>query len=105
MTATNQNIPFEPSRDEIALQAFLAWERDGRQPNLETHYWLQAENTLRAERRALAEATAALATKPWPPTGSTPLRKSTKPVTMKAPAPATAPTTDRPTNSSPSSSA
>jgi hypothetical protein len=91
MTALNIDSLLEPSRDEIALNAFLAWEREGRQPNRETHYWLQAENSLRAERQSHAIAVAGIAAQPWPPVGATPIRKSPKPAAAKAPASVKAP--------------
>jgi len=68
-TNTLNPTPFyqEPTRDEIALAAFLAWERDGRQPGRDLEYWLQAEAELRASRLKKAEAAAAQAALPWPP--------------------------------------
>ena len=57
-----------PSHDEIALCAFLIWEKEGRQPGREQTYWLQAEAQLRQTRQHQAElAAAAKATRPWPP--------------------------------------
>lgn len=55
----------EPTHDEIALAAFLAWERDGRQPGREMQYWLEAENQIRIARQKKAEAAAA-ETLDWP---------------------------------------
>ena len=58
----------EPGHDEIALCAFLLWEREGCQPGREMTYWLQAECEVRATYQRKAEQTAAaLAAKPWPP--------------------------------------
>jgi hypothetical protein len=57
----------EPTHDEIALNAFLAWERDGYPQSSDLNYWLEAEARLRAQRRKQAEAAAAQAAKPWPP--------------------------------------
>lgn len=57
----------EPTHDEIALSAFLAWERDGRPQGTDLHYWIQAEAALRAQREKQAAAAAAQAAKPWPP--------------------------------------
>ena len=58
----------EPGHDEIALCAFLLWEREGCQPGREMTYWLQAECEVRATYQKKAEQTAAaLAAKPWPP--------------------------------------
>lgn len=51
----------EPSHDEIALSAFLLWEKEGRQPGREMTYWLQAEGQIRALRQKKAEAAAAQA--------------------------------------------
>lgn len=62
----NQLNPALPNHDEIALCAFLIWEKEGRQPNLEQTYWLQAEAQLRQVRQQQAEL-AAKATRPWPP--------------------------------------
>ena len=67
MTATTLASFFqEPTRDEIATKAFLAWEKDGRQPSREMHYWLLAEATLREQRFAQANAAAEHAAQPWP---------------------------------------
>lgn len=56
----------EPTHDEVALLAFLAWEKDGRQPGGELTYWFRAE----AELRAAKEKKAMFTPKPWPPTPS-----------------------------------
>ena len=53
----------EPTHDEIAMCAFLAWEKEGRPAGRETNYWLAAEAELRALRQKKAEAAAALAAK------------------------------------------
>ena len=83
MTSTNASLHYqEPAHDEIALTAFLLWEKDGRQPGRELHYWLQAEAQLRQARQKKAEAAAALAAQPWPPTATTRVKK-----TESAPAP------------------
>jgi hypothetical protein len=55
-----------PTHDEIAMAAFLAWERDGRQPGREMQYWLEAENQIRTARLKKAEAAAAQSSN-WPP--------------------------------------
>jgi len=53
----------KPSHDEIALAAYLAWEKDGRPAGRDSHYWQQAEAELCRQRAA-----AAAKTKPiWPP--------------------------------------
>lgn len=57
----------EPTHDEIALGAFLIWEKEGRQPGCGTAYWLQVEAQLHASRKAQAEEAAAKAARPWPP--------------------------------------
>ena len=58
----------EPTHDEIALHAFLAWERDGRPHCSDVNYWLTSESQLRTQRLQLAEAAAAKqAARPWPP--------------------------------------
>src|SRR3954447_13509890 len=48
----------EPTHDEIAMCAFLAWEKEGRLAGRETHYWLSAEAELRALRQKKTEAAA-----------------------------------------------
>lgn len=72
MTATSE-IRFykEPTHDEIALSAFLAWERDGRPQGADLNYWFDAEARLRTQRQKQAEAAAARASKPWPPQSGT----------------------------------
>ena len=65
----------EPTRDEIAMSAFLAWEKDGRPADRELHYWLAAEGQLRALRLKKAEAAAKAAAKT---TAKSPLPKSAK---------------------------
>ncbi len=68
MTAKNENQFYrEPSKEEIALSAFLAWERDGRPNGQDVKYWLEAEARLCEQRRKQAEIAAAQAAKPWPP--------------------------------------
>ncbi len=59
--------PHEPTRDEIALCAFLIWEKDGRQPGRETTYWLEAETQLRQARQQQAQLAATKSARPWPP--------------------------------------
>ena len=57
MSALNTTQYFqEPTHDEIAMSAFLAWEKDGRPADRELHYWLTAEGPLRALRLKKAEA-------------------------------------------------
>jgi hypothetical protein len=55
-----------PTHDEIALHAFLIWEKEGRQPGREMTYWLQAEAQLRQSRQQQAES-AAKTVRQWPP--------------------------------------
>lgn len=62
----SNTAPHQPTHDEIALHAFLIWEKDGRQPGHEQAYWLQAEAQLRLTRQQQAELAAAAA-RPWPP--------------------------------------
>lgn len=57
----------EPTHDEIALRAFLIWEKDGHQPGREMTYWLQAESEIRSSYQKQAAASAAQTAKPWPP--------------------------------------
>jgi hypothetical protein len=57
----------EPTRDEISLCAYLAWEKDGRPSGHSDAYWAQAETLLRHQRRAAAEVAAAKAKRQWPP--------------------------------------
>ncbi len=100
MSALNTTPYFqEPTRDEIAMSAFLAWEKDGRTPGRELHYWLSAEAQIRALRLKKAETTAAAAAKAaaktsvkstlTKPATSTPRTKAAstgaKPVTSTAP--------------------
>lgn len=54
----------EPSRKEIAVRAFLAWEADGCPAGRDAQYWLESEAHLRAMRQA--EALAATAPQPAP---------------------------------------
>lgn len=70
-----------PSHDEIALHAFLLWEKEGRQPGREMTYWLAAEMQFRQTRLQQVEA-ASKATRPWPPPSVSP-----KPATARAIAP------------------
>src|SRR4051812_41806518 len=55
----------EPTHDEIALAAFLAWERDGRQTGRKMKYWCEAKSDLRSARLKKAEA-AAQSVPQWP---------------------------------------
>ncbi|MBI5800726.1 MAG: DUF2934 domain-containing protein [Verrucomicrobia bacterium] len=60
-----------PNHDEIALCAFLIWEKDGRQPGREQTYWLQAEAHLHLARQQQAERAASKSARPWPPQATT----------------------------------
>ncbi len=81
----------EPTHEEIALSAFLAWERDGRPHCSDQNYWFDAEQRLRTQRLKLAETAAAKAAKPWPPQARVKSVK-TKPSASEAVAPKTATT-------------
>ena len=76
-----------PNHDEIALCAFLIWEKEGRQPSREQTYWLQAEAQLRNTRQHQADLAAAKTTRSWPPqTPAAPklaTARTVKPVTSK----------------------
>jgi hypothetical protein len=74
-----------PTHDEIALHAFLIWEKEGRQPGREQTYWLQAEAQLRQTRQQKAEA-AAKAARTWPPqTAAAPKLSTARAITPAAP--------------------
>lgn len=73
-----------PTHDEIALCAFLLWEKEGRQSGRETTYWLQAEAQLRMARQQEAEL-AAKAIRPWPPAAAAPKVATARAVTSAAP--------------------
>lgn len=73
-----------PTHDEIALHAFLIWEKEGRQPGREQTYWLQAEAQLRQTRQQKAEA-AAKAARTWPPqTAAAPKLSTARAITPAA---------------------
>ena len=85
-----------PTHDEIALHAYLIWEKEGRQPGREQTYWLQAEAQLRQTRQQKAEA-AAKAARTWPPqTAATPKLSMARAITPAAPKAATPKTTKLP---------
>ena len=78
----------EPTHDEIALSAFLTWEKEGRQPGRELTYWLRAEAEIRSFRQKKAETAAAQSK--WP---SQPSAASSRTVKSKtAPSSAAKPT-------------
>ena len=86
-------LPNEPTHDEIALMAFLEWEKDGRQSGRDTFYWNQAENQLRELHRQKAERLSATqAIRPWPPQ---PVATTVKPASAKAASVKSAPVTKR----------
>lgn len=89
----------EPSHDEIALTAFLHWEKDGRQSGRDMFYWHQAETQLRELYRQRAECAAAAVqtVRPWPPQTAAEPTKSTA---AKAAAPKSRRTT-KPKSSAP----
>jgi hypothetical protein len=68
MTSTTETAFYkEPTHDEIALSAFLTWQKDGRPHGTDFDYWIEAERRIRAQREKQANAAAAQAAKPWPP--------------------------------------
>ncbi|HTD65898.1 MAG TPA: DUF2934 domain-containing protein [Candidatus Limnocylindria bacterium] len=67
MTANTPLIDSEPSHDEVALNAFLKWEKEGRQHGYDLRHWLRAEAELRSLKQKKTEAIA----KPWPPAPAT----------------------------------
>lgn len=84
----------EPTHDEIALHAYLIWEKEGRLPGHEEAYWLQAEVQLRLTRQQQAELAAAAA-RPWPPQTPVASKPAPKLATARAsrtPIPAPKPT-------------
>ena len=75
-----------PTHDEIALHAFLIWEKDGRQPGREQTYWLQAEAQLRLTRQQLAERASSQSSRTWPPqTAAAPKLSRARAITPAAP--------------------
>ncbi|HEY0548280.1 MAG TPA: DUF2934 domain-containing protein [Verrucomicrobiae bacterium] len=97
MTSTTETAFYkEPTHDEIALAAFLAWKKDGSPHGADFHYWIEAEGRLRTQRQKQANAAATQAAKPWPP--SAPAVK-TQPTTESASAskPGLAPARERST--------
>lgn len=71
----------EPTHDEIALSAFLMWEKEGRQPGLEMTYWLRAEAEIRSLRQKKAETATAQSAKQWTSQSSADSSKTVKPKT------------------------
>ena len=68
MTSTTDTAFYkEPTHDEIALNAFLAWQKDGSPHGTDFQYWIEAERRLRVQRQKQAQAAATQAAKPWPP--------------------------------------
>jgi hypothetical protein len=68
MTSTTETAFYkEPTHDEIALSAFLAWKKDGSPHGADFTYWIEAECQLRTQRQKQANAAATQAAKPWPP--------------------------------------
>jgi hypothetical protein len=68
MTSTTETAFYkEPTHDEIALSAFLAWKKDGSPHGADFQYWIEAERQLRTQRQKQASAAANQAAKPWPP--------------------------------------
>jgi hypothetical protein len=56
-----------PSPDEIALCAYLTWEKAGRPADSADRFWREAELQLCAQRHAAAELAEQKANRPWPP--------------------------------------
>ena len=68
MSSTTETAFYkEPTHDEIALSAFLAWKKDGSPQGADFYYWIEAERQLRIQREKQASAAATQAAKPWPP--------------------------------------
>jgi hypothetical protein len=86
----------EPTHDEIALSAFLAWKKDGSPHGADFNYWIEAEHQLRAQRQKQANAAAAQAAKPWPP-GAPALKAQSTTTSAVASRPVLASTRDRAT--------
>ena len=75
-----------PTHDEIALCAFLIWEKEGRPPGREQTYWLQAEAQLRLTRQQLAERAASKSARTWPPqTAAAPKLATARAITPATP--------------------
>ena len=82
MTSTTETAFYkEPTHDEIALSAFLAWQKDGSPHGADFNYWIEAERRLRAQREKQAKDAAMQAAKPWPPGARA---EKTKPATTSA---------------------
>lgn len=82
------------THDEIALHAFLIWEKDGRQPGREQTYWLQAEAQLRQTRQQLAERASSQSSRTWPPqTAAAPKLSRARAITPATPKAAATKTT------------
>ena len=54
----------EPTHEEIAVRAYLIWEKTGKPHGREREFWLQAEAELRSERGKLNDSTAVIAVTP-----------------------------------------
>jgi hypothetical protein len=86
MTSTIETAFYkEPTHDEIALSAFLAWQKDGRPHGTDFDHWIEAERRLRAQHQKQADAAAAQAAKPWPPTTRNVKAKPTTQTTSSKP--------------------
>ena len=82
----SNTAPHQPTHDEIALCAFLIWEKEGRQPGHEQTYWLQAEAQLRLTRQQLAERASSQSSRTWPPqTAAAPKLSRARAITPAAP--------------------
>jgi hypothetical protein len=76
----------EPTHDEIALCAYLTWEKQGRAANQEMNCWLEAQAQLRATRQQEAEIAATKAARPWPPSPLVAAKTETRVRTVSKPA-------------------
>jgi hypothetical protein len=56
----------EPTNEEIAVRAYLIWEKNGKPHGQDRAYWLQAEAELQAGYKKLQEAFNATAIVPKP---------------------------------------
>ena len=62
----------EPTREEIAVRAYLIWEKNGKPQGREQAFWLLAESELQAGYKKLTEMIAT------PPTVSKPKAKAAR---------------------------
>ena len=72
MNQMNTVVCHSPTHEEIALHAFLLWEREGRPDGRSMNYWLEAEAQLRQTREHQVRLATDEAARPWPPTSVEP---------------------------------